>query len=236
MAEMGLGYGSEFQLMRFLGHHRNYLNRIIQNSLNNEGTIEWLDFPVNDNRCSGDGEWRGIKCFEGNIDNYNDIKAKWEKFWPQTGSSMNWDGVFKIGDTWFFVEAKAHREESFQKCSASSVASIELIKKSLNDTQRWLEATSPTILKTQADWLDSNCYQLANRLAFLYFCNQCGIKAKLVYIGFVNGYRRKKDEVLSVDGWMKIWEEEMEILGLDIKEMSPYISFVHPDCVNPQIV
>ena len=22
----------------------------------------------------------------------------------------------------------------------------------------------------------------------------------------------------------------------DIKEMSPYISFVHPDCVNPQIV
>ena len=124
--------------------------------------------------------------------------------------------------------------ESFQKCSASSVASIELIKKSLNDTQRWLEATSPTILKTQADWLDSNCYQLANRLAFLYFCNQCGIKAKLVYIGFVNGYRRKKDEVLSVDGWMKIWEEEMEILGLDIKEMSSYISFVHPDCINPQ--
>ena len=26
MAEMGLGYGSEFQLMRFLGHHRDYLN------------------------------------------------------------------------------------------------------------------------------------------------------------------------------------------------------------------
>ena len=53
MAEIGLGYGSEFQLMRFLGHHRNYLNRIIQDSLKNEGVIEWLDFPVNENRCSG---------------------------------------------------------------------------------------------------------------------------------------------------------------------------------------
>ena len=230
MAEMGLGYGSEFQLMRFLGHHRNYLNRIIQNALNNEGAIEWLDFPVNENRCSGDGEWTGIECFKGNRDDYNDIKDKWRDFWPQRGNSMNWDGVFKIGDIWFFVEAKAHREESFQKCSAGSVSSIEQIKKSLQDTQQWFKSTSST------NWIDSNCYQLANRLAFLYFCNQCGIEAKLIYIGFVNGYRRKKDEVLSADEWMKIWEEEMKILGLDIKEMSPYISFVHPDCVNPQIV
>ena len=227
---MGLGYGSEFQLMRFLGHHRNYLNRIIQNALNNEGAIEWLDFPVNENRCSGDGEWTGIRCFKESLDNYNDIEEKWKKFWPQTGSSMNWDGVFKIGDIWFFVEAKAHREESFQKCGAGSVSSIEQIKKSLQDTQQWFKSTSST------NWIDSNCYQLANRLAFLYFCNLCGIKAKLIYIGFVNGYRRKKGEVLSADEWMKIWEEEMENLGLDIKEMSPYISFVHPDCVNPQIV
>ena len=227
---MGLGYGSEFQLMRFLGHHRNYLNRIIQNALNNEGAIEWLDFPVNENRCSGDGEWTGIRCFKESLDNYNDIEEKWKKFWPQTGSSMNWDGVFKIGDIWFFVEAKAHREESFQKCGAGSVSSIEQIKKSLQDTQQWFKSTSST------NWIDSNCYQLANRLAFLYFCNLCGIKAKLIYIGFVNGYRRKKDEVLSADEWMKIWEEEMESLGLDIKEMSPYISFVHPDCVNPRIV
>ena len=29
MAEMGLGYGSEFQLLRFLGHHRNELDRLI---------------------------------------------------------------------------------------------------------------------------------------------------------------------------------------------------------------
>ena len=78
MAEIGLGYGSEFQLMRFLGHHRNYLNRIIQDSLKNEGVIEWLDFPVNENRCSGDGEWKGIECFKGHLANYEEINKKWK--------------------------------------------------------------------------------------------------------------------------------------------------------------
>jgi hypothetical protein len=29
MAEMGLGYGSEYQLLRFLGRHREELERII---------------------------------------------------------------------------------------------------------------------------------------------------------------------------------------------------------------
>jgi len=32
MAEMGLGYGSEFQLLRFLGHHRDELNNLIHES------------------------------------------------------------------------------------------------------------------------------------------------------------------------------------------------------------
>lgn len=228
MAEIGLGYGSEFQLMRFLGHHRNYLNRIIQDSLKNEGVIEWLDFPVNENRCSGDGEWKGIECFKGHLANYEEINKKWKDFWPQSGSSMNWDGVFKIGDIWFFVEAKAHREESFQRCCASSESSFKIIRKSLQKTQEELTGSSTV------DWINTNCYQLANRLAFIYFCKECGIKAKLVYIGFINGYRRKKDEVRSVEEWMGIWKEEMETLGLNIEEMSPYISFVHPDCINPQ--
>lgn len=30
MAEMGLGYGSEYQLLRYLKHHRNDLNKIIR--------------------------------------------------------------------------------------------------------------------------------------------------------------------------------------------------------------
>lgn len=230
MAEIGLGYGSEFQLMRFLGHHRNELNDLIHKATNTNELIEWLDFPYNDKKKSGDGEWIGIECFS-KLSNYKEeICEKWKKFWPQKGSSMtmNWDGIFKIKDTWYFVEAKARKEESFQKCSASSQKSIKKINSAFGKTQNWLDITD-------RDWIKTNCYQLANRLAFIYFCNEiCEINAKLLYIGFVNGYRMKKDEVHSSNEWEEIWKEEMKCLGLDIEKMSQYIYFIHPDC-NPKV-
>ena len=62
MAEMALGYGSEFQLLRYLGHHRSYLNQKIREVIG-EGEISWLDFPVDLKRDSNDGEWKTIECF-----------------------------------------------------------------------------------------------------------------------------------------------------------------------------
>ena len=224
MAEIGLGYGSEYQLLRFLGHHREDLDMMIQNATGKSGDVKWLDFPYDDERLSGDGEWKGIDCFK-KLKNYSEIEERWKQFWPQRGNAMNWDGIFTIGgDTWFFVEAKAHEGESYQKCSASSETSKAIINKAFMQTIDWLHATP------QSKWIDSNCYQLANRLAFLFFCRQCGIKARLLYIGFVRGFRRKKDEVQTADDWMKIWKEELEILGLDIQSMTQYISFIHPVC------
>lgn len=223
MAEMGLGYGSEYQLMRFLGHHRDDLNTMIQNATGQYGDVKWQDFPYDDERLSGDGEWKGIECFK-KLENYSEIEAKWKQYWPQRGTSMNWDGVFTIGDTWYFVEAKAHKDESYQQCSASSEKSKAVINTAFEETILWLKATPKT------KWIDTNCYQLANRLAFLYFCKQCGIEARLLYIGFVKGYRRKKDEVQSAEDWINIWKEELSTLGLDIENMSPFISFIHPDC------
>ena len=223
MAEMGLGYGSEYQLMRFLGHHREELDMLIQNATGQFGDVRWLDFPYDDERISGDGEWKGIECFK-RLNNYADIDAFWKKFWPQRGTAMNWDGVFTINDTWYFVEAKAHEEESYQKCSASSEASKAIINESFRKTIDWLHATP------QTKWIDSNCYQLANRLAFLYFCHLCGIKARLIYIGFVKGFRRKKDEMQTADDWMNVWKEELATLGLNIQSIAQYISFIHPVC------
>lgn len=220
---MGLGYGSEYPLMRFLGHHREELDILIQNATGQFGDVRWLDFPYDDERISGDGEWKGIECFK-RLNNYADIEAFWKQFWPQRGTAMNWDGVFTINDTWFFVEAKAHEEESYQKCSASSEASKAIINESFRKTIDWLHA------KPQTKWIDSNCYQLANRLAFLYFCHQCGIKSRLIYIGFVKGFRRKKDEMQTADDWMNVWKEELATLGLNIQSIAQYISFIHPVC------
>ena len=239
MAEMGLGYGSEFQLMRDLGHHREYLNKLIHDATNTNGVIEWLDFPPDNERISGDGEWKGIACFKDRLgkDKYNEIEATWKGFWPQRGTAMNWDSIFRIGDVWYFVEAKAHEGESCQECSATSEVIKETIRKAFESTQKWLN------VKTEKDWIETNCYQLANRLAFLYFCNKkCNIQAKLVYIGFINGFRLKvgekfigvKDEVHSEDEWKKVWDRELQTLGLNKEKVAPYIFFIHPDCLSPK--
>jgi hypothetical protein len=47
MAEMELGYGSEYQLLRFLGRHREELERIIsqQTRINAECDLQWRDYP-----------------------------------------------------------------------------------------------------------------------------------------------------------------------------------------------
>lgn len=235
MAEMGLGYGSEFQLMRFLGHHRNELNKLIHEATNTDGQIEWLDFPYDDERISGDGEWKGMSCFkELGKEKYTEIETEWNSYWPQRGTSMNWDGVFKIEETWFFVEAKAHKAESFQKCSASSESSLKSINDAFKSTQEWLSQQGLTV-QLDKKWIETDCYQLANRLAFLHFCDKCNIKARLVYIGFVKGFRRIKDEVQYAEEWWGIWKEELEALGVDIKEIAPYISFVHPNCESENI-
>ena len=102
MAEMALGYGSEFQLLRYLGHHRNYLNDEIRKVIG-DGPIEWLDYPVKINRDSHDGELCGIECFK-NLSNYSQIKEKWNEYWPNSGSAHNWDGIFIQNEIWYFVE------------------------------------------------------------------------------------------------------------------------------------
>lgn len=236
MAEIGLGYGSEFQLMRFLGHHRNDLYELIHKATHTSESIEWLDYPYENDRLSGDGELKGIECFSRSkfkLKNYYEIKAKWKEFWPQRGTAMNWDGIFKMGDTFYFVEAKAHKDESYQKCSAEKQESIDKINEAFKKTQDWLGANP------SKDWIKTDCYQLANRLAFLCFCNQeCKINAKLLYMGFINGFRLKagekyigiNDEVHTEEEWMGIWKKELDTLGLSFDKTDSYLYFIHPDC------
>lgn len=221
---MGLGYGSEFQLMRFLGHHRDELYKMIHHATNTTEPIEWLDYPYDGNRISGDGELTGIKCFE-NRDDYKDITKLWKEFWPQSGSSMNWDGVFKIGETWYFVEAKANIEEAFQKCSASSEDSIKTIKLAFEETKEWLG------IDNGIEWNKTDCYQLANRLAFMCFCNKkCNnLKAKLLYISFINGYWKKN--VISEDAWVKeVWSKQFNTLGITKESVKDILFHIYPDC------
>ena len=135
MAEMALGYGSEYQLLRFLGHHRNFLNKEISKVLNTKDQIYWLDYPSNFERLSLDGEFKDIECFQDNA-----IAEKWKIYWPSRGNSQNWDGIFKIKDTWYFVEAKAHISEVESSCGASD-ESKKIIKNAFAETIKLVKAT-----------------------------------------------------------------------------------------------
>ena len=95
MAEMALGYGSEYELLRFLGHHREELDMLIQNATGQFGQVKWKDYPYNKERKSGDGEQTGIECFK-DLPSYPNIEQAWKEFWPQSGLAMNWDGIFTI--------------------------------------------------------------------------------------------------------------------------------------------
>lgn len=87
MAEMKIGYGSEYQLLRYLGHHRKFLYEEITKVIGS-GEIDWLDYPNDLNRDSRDGELKGIECFRKLI-NFDEIEKQWKVFWPQSGNAHN---------------------------------------------------------------------------------------------------------------------------------------------------
>lgn len=223
---MALGYGSEFQLMRFLGHHRNYLDGLIRDAVGvgHNTPVEWIDYPYNSSNTSGDGEWIGVECFKDR-ENYKTIKREWKKYWPQRGKTMNWDGIFRIGSTWYFVEAKANKPEAHQDCNASAESSIEKIKRAFSDTIEWLKSDE------SKEWITSDCYQLANRFAFIQFCKEkIEIDARLMYINFCND--RNKYSVSSENEWKKIWEKEYETLGIDEDLFKDKLYHIYPDCTG----
>jgi hypothetical protein len=235
MAEMGLGYGSEYQLLRFLGHHRIELNDIIQKNTKFIDEIIWFDFPKDKSknpRLSLDIENTGIE-FLSNLKNYEEIKKNWVKYWPQR--SQHWDAVILNADDekweYVLVEAKAHLGELESPCQAEAEGSKNTIKKAFETTKNRFN------IQTQNDWLEKY-YQLANRLAFVNFMLDNGISASLLNIYFINGWiKRDLDtkrviedkSVKTIEEWHKKIKEEYEYLGIN-NDTKKYISEIFVEC------
>ena len=150
MGEMGFGYGSEYQLLRFLGHHRNYLNGRIQKILGTQEEIHWLDYPSNYGKASLDAEWVGIKCFKDEP-NFDEIRQRWDNFWPSKTKAQNWDGIFRVGSKWYFVEAKAHEEETRSSCKASDPKSVEMINQAFGKVAAHYKSSKGN------EWASADC-------------------------------------------------------------------------------
>ena len=234
MADIGYCYGSEYQMMRFLAHHKNYLENIIKANTPLKGPYKWMDYPYDQNRLSFDGEHVGINFFENFIE-FNEIKQKWRQFWPQTGTAQNWDAIFLEDKKVVLIEAKAHIEEIRQSCDASE-KSRELIGNSFQSAKKYFG------ISLDKDWFN-NYYQLANRLAFVYFLKTCGIESYVLNIYFINGYikRIKRNDkiiieqnrsVTTVEEWEEAIEMQYECLGLKNTIALNYVQKIFVDCLS----
>ena len=243
MAEMGLGYGSEYQLLRYLGHHRNELNEIIRANTRLKGELIWLDFPKDLNRLSLDGEYVGLsflndKMLENVITQHDlkDLLSSWKDYWSAIGRQQNLDGIIlhKYGSKLelVVVEAKAHFKEIESKTESEF---NQKIQNAFQLTQNYFEISSN-------NWF-GKYYQLGNRLALVNFLENNKVKkinSSLLYIYFLNGYEKRviKDNVkttiqnksvVTQKDWEKVITEEYADLGLNDK-VKKYISNVFIDC------
>ena len=115
MAQIGYGYGSEFQLLRFLGHHRNLLEEAIRKAIcDSDGSFYWFDFDFADREkiISGDNEMCGLSFLEKLVPKISHICQEIKKSYSWNFDRWQyWDAVFMLNDVIYFVEAKAHKEE-----------------------------------------------------------------------------------------------------------------------------
>ena len=189
MAQIGYGYGSEFQLMRFLGHHRHLLeSEICKQTGIGEGQFNWLDFDFADRRkvISGDKELSGLSFLSKILDKETvDVILKDYKRYKirNINTWQSWDAVFTLDKTIYLVEAKARVGE---------MASDPKERKSDNEILSFME-DNLSDLPVSSEWL-KKYYQLANRLATTAFLqnylNPKGFSAKTICIFFTNGYSK----------------------------------------------
>ena len=209
MAQIGHGYGSEWQLLRFLGHHRIFLENEIKQQLHlvGECKFKWLDFGYADNRnvVSGDKELKGLG-FLAEKGPFLEYPKGWE-------DSQSWDAVVYIGDTLYLVEAKAHVREIGSKSKSHGGTSRQEI---INFMSNQMVNFGCLVNVQKSTWL-GDYYQMANRLAVAAYLNNKGISTKVLYIYFEDGYYDQNGTDLGAtkEEFEVEINKEKETLGID---------------------
>jgi hypothetical protein len=204
---MGDGYGSECHLLRFLGRHRDLLDRQISGIIGSDA-VRWCDYPFDPSNAWLDGEWKGI----GFLPNPEALEPAWKRAWPTTGNPPNWDAVGQIhvdgAWEWLLVEAKANIEEVRSSCQAKEIGGRPLIARTL------AEAKSGLGVSEDRDWLNGY-YQYCNRITMLNFLQRNGINARLLFIYFT-GDRNGPGRTCPPDeaGWEQALRAQHQHVGL----------------------
>lgn len=214
--KLALGYGSKYQLLRMLGWHRNELNKAISESALTSSEINWFDFHFN-----GPEDKELL-----NFDFIDELKDEWRDYWMCGVAGLNWDAVGKTSDgTYILVEAKAHIKE-LESSAGGGKKSKEKNNAVINNFLK-----ENRINKDAEDW-NQNCYQLTNRLIALDFLEKKNIKAKLVYLLFVNGYEfnSSSNKSATKEEWEKAFNNELVMAGIKGTEVEKKINICFIDC------
>jgi hypothetical protein len=204
---MGVGYGSECHLLRYLGRHRQLLDAKVLAGTGGD-RIDWLDYPFDPTRTWLDGEWKGLDFLPAE----HPGRQTWKTVWPQRGNAPNWDAIGQLhrgGSTeWLLVEAKANVEELRSACTAKKEGGLGPITAALD------KAKASLGIDAGKNWL-TGYYQHANRVAILQFLTEHGIPARLLFVYFVGDLSgagrtcpRKPDE------WSEALLAQQQHLGL----------------------
>lgn len=215
MAQIGYGYGSEFQLLRFLGHHRHLIDDEILFQLHESGQINWLDFGFadRDKVVSGDDEIKGLSFLKYNnlVDDlvYESIMRDYRSYGiNKIESWQNWDAVFVLNDVVYLVEAKAYVAEL-------SSGNQEHGGKSATQILQYMKDQLPSFPVDKV-WL-KDYYQFGNRLATTALLNRHGVKCRTLCIFFCNGYLDKERAICkdaTKEEFLKAIEKEKEVLKI----------------------
>ena len=232
MGKIGYGYGSEWQLMRMLGRHREYFDSLVlksyqyNESISNQHKIEWFDFKF---KGLMDSELLGEDLF-----NLLNISCKYNIL-----KKANWDCIGKIDDTYLLGEAKGHIGELFKtdKSGASKDskdAYLELVDE--------IMSVYRINVSYREKWINDG-FQLGNRIATQYFLEKNNINCLILYILFLEDWLidlsgKTLDasySVKSIDDWMDAFKKQFKKLGFSFKRDKDLLSkfmFVFPKCIE----
>jgi hypothetical protein len=145
-------------------------------------------------------------------------------FWPRRGPA--WDAVATVPRQGgqhgvLLVEAKSHKRELLSPATQAGDRSREMIRSALDATKAHLEVAP------EAEWTE-NYYQIANRLAFLYYLRvRRALPAWLLSIYFVGDSfesgGRKVIGPSDIEGWRApIRDAEATLMLPDEHPLSPF--------------
>lgn len=195
--------------------HPDRLNKAIASELSlSSPNIQWLS-PLKSDQYA---EYRDGAFLD--LLGLGEFKTSLRKFWPRNGPQ--WDALGRSTEKgpYFLLEAKANIPEIMSSLGAKSKDSIAKIRKSLEETRKYLRCKSCGL------W-EKGFYQYVNRLAHLYFLrNICKVDAYLVFVYFLNDPTHIPT---TRQQWAGALELQKSLLGLKKYRLRSYVVEIFVD-------